>query len=203
MRVYFLRPATFSNPYKNLLFIRNDRTILTISIKRNRKGARTTMFKNLKKNEGFTIIEVLIVLAIAGLIMLIVFLAVPALQRNSRNTQRKNDVSGLLGAVSEYQNNNAGKLPDAWNATSTEFRKTGATTGTKVNLGIYAGTDVDYNANSNAAVTPALGRVFVRGGAKCNPAGDNFGGANATSRSVAIVYGVEQSGAPTYVCQES
>ncbi|MDQ3065292.1 MAG: prepilin-type N-terminal cleavage/methylation domain-containing protein, partial [bacterium] len=33
-------------------------------------------------NKGFTIIEVLIVLAIAGLIMLIVFLAVPALQRN-------------------------------------------------------------------------------------------------------------------------
>jgi prepilin-type N-terminal cleavage/methylation domain-containing protein len=36
--------------------------------------------KNNKK--GFTIIEVLIVLAIAGVIMVIVFLAVPALQRN-------------------------------------------------------------------------------------------------------------------------
>jgi prepilin-type N-terminal cleavage/methylation domain-containing protein len=50
------------------------------------------MLHNLKKrNEGFTIIEVMIVLAIAGLIMLVVFLAVPALQRNSRNTQRNND----------------------------------------------------------------------------------------------------------------
>ena len=49
------------------------------------------------RKDGFTIIEVLIVLAIAGLIMLIVFLAVPALQRNSRNTQRKNDVANILG----------------------------------------------------------------------------------------------------------
>ena len=51
------------------------------------------MLQNLKKrNQGFTIIEVMIVLAIAGLIMLIVFLAVPALQRNQRNTARKQDV---------------------------------------------------------------------------------------------------------------
>jgi prepilin-type N-terminal cleavage/methylation domain-containing protein len=35
-----------------------------------------------KRQQGFTIIEVLIVLAIAALILLIVFLAVPALQRN-------------------------------------------------------------------------------------------------------------------------
>jgi prepilin-type N-terminal cleavage/methylation domain-containing protein len=35
----------------------------------------------LKNKEGFTIIEVLIVLAIAGLIMLVVLLAVPGLQR--------------------------------------------------------------------------------------------------------------------------
>lgn len=61
-----------------------------------------------RKQEGFTIIEVLIVLAIAGLILLIVFLAVPALQRNAHNTSLKNDVAGILGAASEYTNNNNG-----------------------------------------------------------------------------------------------
>src|SRR5580700_9373073 len=65
------------------------------------------------QSQGFTIIEVMIVLAIAGLILLIVFLAVPALQRNARNTQRKNDVSGLVSAVSEYVNNAGGQLPTA------------------------------------------------------------------------------------------
>lgn len=60
------------------------------------------MYQNLRKRaEGFTIIEVLIVLAIAGLIMLIVFLAVPALQRNSRNNARNNDASRISAAVTE------------------------------------------------------------------------------------------------------
>lgn len=66
-----------------------------------------------KKVEGFTIIEVLIVLAIAGLILLIVFLAVPALQRNSRNTQRKNDVSAVASAISNFVSNNGGAVPTA------------------------------------------------------------------------------------------
>ena len=49
-----------------------------------------------KLNKGFTIIEVVLVLAIAGLIFLAVFLALPALQRNQRDTQRKNDMSRLI-----------------------------------------------------------------------------------------------------------
>ena len=65
-------------------------------------------------NKGFTIIEVLIVLAIAGLILLIVFLAVPALQRSSRNQSRKTDASSLLAAVTEYENNNNGTLPKGY-----------------------------------------------------------------------------------------
>lgn len=77
------------------------------------------MKTKLKNEKGFTIIEVLIVLAIAGLILLIIFLAVPALQRNSRNTQRKNDVAALLGAVSNYSNNNNGDLPNGCNGTGT------------------------------------------------------------------------------------
>ena len=64
-----------------------------------------------KDQKGFTIIEVMIVLAIAGLIILVVFLAIPALQRNSRNTQRKNDIQALLGGITEWSSNHSGKLP--------------------------------------------------------------------------------------------
>ena len=74
----------------------------------------TKLKKSLKKSdEGFTIIEVMIVLAIAGLILLIVLLAVPALQRNQRNTQRKNDSAHLASLISEYQSNNNGSNPTA------------------------------------------------------------------------------------------
>lgn len=64
-----------------------------------------------KRKDGFTIIEVMIVLAIAGLIMLIVFLAVPALQRTARNTQRKDDASAIAAALANYIDNNGGTLP--------------------------------------------------------------------------------------------
>ncbi len=60
---------------------------------------------------GFTIIEVVLVLAIAALIFLMVFIALPSLQRNQRDTQRKDDIGRTLTAVNNYQSNNRGKLP--------------------------------------------------------------------------------------------
>ena len=46
---------------------------------------------NTKSKKGFTIIEVVLVLAIAGLIFLMVFVALPALQRSQRDTQRRDE----------------------------------------------------------------------------------------------------------------
>lgn len=57
--------------------------------------------RNSKK--GFTIIEVVLVLAIGGLIFLMVFIALPALQRSQRDTQRKDDLARFMSATIEYQ----------------------------------------------------------------------------------------------------
>ena len=65
---------------------------------------------NNKSKKGFTIIEVVLVLAIAGLIFLMVFIALPALQRSQRNTQRRDDYSMLVTAVNSYMASNNGKL---------------------------------------------------------------------------------------------
>ena len=64
-----------------------------------------------KNKKGFTIIEVVLVLAIAGLIFLMVFIALPALQRSQRNTQREDDMSRVLTAITQFQTNNNGKTP--------------------------------------------------------------------------------------------
>lgn len=64
-----------------------------------------------KEKQGFTIIEVVLVLAIAGLIFLIVFLAVPALQRSQRDTQRRSDMGRFMGQIQNYQSNNQGNVP--------------------------------------------------------------------------------------------
>lgn len=147
-----------------------------------------------KKQKGFTIIEVLIVLAIAGLIILIVFLAVPALQRNSRNTQRKNDVSALIGAVQEYTNNNNGSLPPA---------ASNITDNAKISL--YAASDVNYpSSRPSSAVVAAPGTdsnvVYIRDFAKCD--GNAIATSGATKRNVVAYYFVEASGAPVAQCQD-
>ena len=81
---------------------------------------------NQKTKKGFTIIEVVLVLAIAGLIFLMVFIALPALQRSQRDTQRRNDYAMLSTAITNYMTNNRGKLPT--NASATKFTD-----------GVYAG----------------------------------------------------------------
>jgi prepilin-type N-terminal cleavage/methylation domain-containing protein len=64
-----------------------------------------------RNSSGFTIVEVLIVLAIAGLIMLIVFLAVPQLQRMARNHQRKQAVEYAFSELEQYKAYHNGKYP--------------------------------------------------------------------------------------------
>ncbi len=63
---------------------------------------------NPAKASGFTIIEVALVLAIAGLIFLVVFLALPALQRSQRDTAKKQDVARVVAAIQSFKANNAG-----------------------------------------------------------------------------------------------
>ena len=65
----------------------------------------------MRKKSGFTIIEVVLVLAIAGLIFLMVFIALPALQRSQRDTQREEDMSRAQTAVVSFQKVNRGRTP--------------------------------------------------------------------------------------------
>jgi prepilin-type N-terminal cleavage/methylation domain-containing protein len=162
------------------------------------------MLSKLKKNNnsGFTIIEVMIVLAIAGLILLIVFLAVPALQRNSRNTQRKNDVSSILGAINEYTSNNSGALPTTC-AEITALAKTGYyTSGCGAAAGDVSPAALLTGAQAAMAATAANDRVSVITGAQCvTPiTGATIAG---SARQVAVQYMIETAGAWTPTCQAS
>ncbi len=63
------------------------------------------------KKQGFTIIEVVLVLAIAGLIFLMVFVALPTLQRSQRDMQRRDDLARVATAITQFQSNNNGSVP--------------------------------------------------------------------------------------------
>ena len=177
--------------------------------------------KALSRNEkGFTIIEVMIVLAIAGLIVLVVFLAVPALQRNSRNTQRKNDVQAVLGAIQEWISNNGSRnLPEVTD--NSEIDDVVAAAG----FGYYAEADLFWNnvvvtASSTrselAGATTALkspnpgarDRLYMWSSADCSngalstavPGDERVNGAGP-SRSIAIEYAIETAGGVGFMVQ--
>ena len=158
--------------------------------------------KKLQSNQsGFTIIEVLIVLAIAGLIMLIVFLAVPALQRNSRNTQYRNDASLILGAANEFISNNNGRLPDNGSnlASSPDATAIGQSAKPKnlIFLNIITGGTSASAGNFQVA-------TIVKG-VKCGTGtGDSYSLTASSPRSIAIVYPIENSsGNAVAQCAES
>ncbi|MEO8785209.1 MAG: prepilin-type N-terminal cleavage/methylation domain-containing protein [Candidatus Saccharimonadales bacterium] len=159
------------------------------------------MFKNLKKQaEGFTIIEVMIVLVIAAVILLIVFLAVPALQRNSRNTQRKNDVAGLLAAVNEWSGNNGGKYPSPTNASDVSAALANAKLGfySPANVGLQ---DSGRSDGNTFAITKSfdISHVDLITNATCT----DSNGTVAKTRSIAAYYSVEAGNGPQVVCLSS
>ena len=68
---------------------------------------------NHKRNKhGFTIIEVVLVLAIAGLIFIMVFIALPALRQGQRNTQRKRDAAQIVTAMQQWYTHNQVSVTD-------------------------------------------------------------------------------------------
>ena len=85
--------------------------ILSITILALPEGKEKMTKANINSKKGFTIIEVVLVLAIAGLIFLMVFVALPALQRNQRNTARKNNVQTIASALTSYAGDHNANLP--------------------------------------------------------------------------------------------
>ena len=147
------------------------------------------MFKNLlkKKNQsGFTIIEVMIVLAIAGLILVVVLIAVPQLQRNQRNSARKSDASRVATTVGNIVANQNGAVYTSANqatmineiGTLAQYEVTTPATTFAVAAGVQTG-----------VTDPRLMRVVT--GAKCGAAGATVVGSN--TRVFAIQYGTENN----------
>lgn len=148
------------------------------------------MNTSLQKKQGFTIIEVVLVLAIAALIFLMIFVALPALQRGQRDTARKEDVGTIAAAVNSFRSNNNNRLP---------------TESGDLNNYIDTLSQID-DTDNNIEVTDAVGEgeggeldtatVYVE--ATCD--GDHAvdGG---TSRQAAVVTKLEAGGNEVTYCQ--
>ena len=89
------------------------------------------MKKSLQKvqNQGFTLIEILIVIGIIAILAAIVLVAInPARQfRQANNTQRSSNVNAILNAIGQYSVDNKGDLSGLdITSSSTEISSSGA-----------------------------------------------------------------------------
>lgn len=156
------------------------------------------------KAKGFTIIEVVLVLAIAGLIFLVVFLALPALQRGQRDGQRKADLGKFMSQVVAYQSNNQSLLPGqtstnpsstsaAWNSYVASYLTVGASSFADPSNGsTYSVTYAGAAPANLAAATPTAGNIFVFLNSRCG--GTNGVETNTGSRNFAATIYQEQGG---------
>lgn len=148
--------------------------------------------KQLKNEKGFTIIEVVLVLAIAGLIFLMVFIALPALQRSQRDTARKNDVSTVAAAVTSYSSNNKGVFPSGNVLDNYVTNKSDNTT------------TITIRTAGAATFTPSDGTVYVTQKTTCgtNTSPESQVLATGTNRQFTTVTRLEAGGGSSF-CLDS
>lgn len=152
-----------------------------------------------QKEKGFTIIEVVLVLAIAGLIFLMVFIALPSLQKNQRDTQRKSDLSRVLTQLTTYTTNNRGSIPASLVTTTGGGGKSfvqNYLSGTAANT---AGSDYQDPSASNyiflavGTAPTAVGQIGYYKGAKCGVDGSTVTG---TAKQFALTMYLEGQSTP-------
>lgn len=149
------------------------------------------MNKLLTKKEGFTLIEIVLVLAIAGLILVVVFLAVGGANRANRDTQRTNLAGQLAAALESYARNHNGQYPSSALPESYTTSIIDIDTRTAPKFQSGASTSTSGMVYSSAA-SGSNGYI-------CNDSGVVVSG--GTPRNYAISYWSEQAGGP--VCKDN
>lgn len=162
-----------------------------------------------KSEKGFTIIEVLIVLAIAGLVMVIVFLAVPSLQRNSRNNSRKTDARFIATQRLQYnleQNTSASISPGGYDCSGDVSSKLFCQYLIK-GLGHYEMADVTFHSNTNVrpSTPPSITdpqMIRTDSHVKCAANGRDAEISDLV-RDMTVLYMIETGGGWQQVCVEN
>jgi len=128
----------------------------------------------MKKNKGFTLIEILLVVAAIAILAGIVILAINPNKQlgETRNAQRRADVTTILNAVYQYSIDN-GTLPASITTTATDICKMGGVCTGLIDLGVLTASEkyivsIPFDPKSSTAnsttyqiLKTANGRVTV------------------------------------------
>ena len=147
--------------------------------------------KTNRNQKGFTLIEVVLVLAIGGLIFLLAFLAFQQVSVNRRDTQRRSDAGRVVAELQNYYGDK-GSYPATSAATDTCGTTTSGTFGAFINTyvcrnGVFAGPQNNYTTSAGTAVvgsTLATDLVRYKKGSNC------AGGGTGVSIEIGLEKGI-------------
>lgn len=142
----------------------------------NKKSRREVKIMTKANKKGFTLIEIVIVLAIAALIMVIVFLAIAGAQRARRDTAMKDAAAKLLAASEQYAGNTNGQYPTSALAASYTTNVSGNT-----------GANLSYGTGPAAS-----GTIFYANKQVCNAANDAMT-SSSNQNDMAVLYWSESA----------
>jgi prepilin-type N-terminal cleavage/methylation domain-containing protein len=145
-----------------------------------------------KKEQGFTLIEIVIVIAIAAALILLVFLAVSGAQKSKRDQITKTSAGEVGAALENWESNNGGVAPATNTALGTSYI---STTNVKDGLG-----GAPAAAKNTATASSGAGNeIIYSGNAQCvkddGPGGMKLG----SSTNYAVDYWSESAGADVCV----
>ena len=149
-----------------------------------------------RSTPAFTVIEVVLVLAIAGLIFIIVFLALPALQRMSRDNQRVQAAQQVLALLDRFKAN-TGHYP------FTASDQTAFSSNYKIDFvdpatgNPYA---IEYSMTlfDTHDVTAVNDKIFYATGHWCSPGGANMVDGDDITKTIVVVIARKEIG--NYYC---
>jgi len=148
------------------------------------------------KQGGFTLIEVVLVLAIGGLIFLLAFIAFQQASTNRRDTQRRSDAARIISELQNAQGdgltvNNQTKLTGGTGGTSPSAASPSLSTGFVASYlgGGLKGPNNYYGFTysvSTSAQNPAVDQMIVGNGVKCATGANNQFATQAGSNGVIV-----------------
>jgi len=166
------------------------------------------MFRKLN-NKGFTIVETLIVLAIAATIIVVVLLAVPGLQRSSRNTTARTAANNIVAGWNEQMaalNGAAPSAPTGGSAGSISINSVTYKLASGITPTVFtAAASTSYTMGFDASTTSSAlassmklspNNVVVISSATCSSGNVTSG----TSTQIAVLYPIENGGNGSVGC---
>lgn len=156
--------------------------------------------QNTKAKRGFTLIEVVLVLAIAGLILIMALVVWPRVQTTVRDRQRTQDYDLLATSISNYYGSKLSNVMNADLNPETLINKDG----TDPDGNKYDIKTADCDGAGGCDVKPEISQVYVVIHADCTGGADEGleKPAKNTSNRAFAIYGYLEGGSQTY-CVDS